>query len=304
MVGYDSITPRAPLIESVVPSENPFRLFLRRIRTMAADLGFTEVYNYSFVTEELARAFQMDAADHLRVANPIASDQTMLRASLLPAIRRNILENSRHLSSFRFFEIGREIHPQNRDLPEEVPHFAAAIYAREGDGSESLFQLKHLAECLMDGSETRLAQPRPFEHPERAAIVSWRGEDIGRLFELHPSLVPKGRAAILDLDLQKMGLRKHERRYQPLRRFPTSSFDFTVEAPLRQPASVIEQELVKAAGADLVEIHCLGAYTGPPLSEGRKSVSYRLTVGAADHTLSSDEVDAIYNRVREAIKPQ
>ena len=305
MLGYDSIAPQAPLIESVVPPENPFRLFLRRARNMAADLGFTEVYNYSFVTEEMAQAFEMAPADHLRVANPIASDQTMLRASLLPAIRRNIQENSRHLSSFRLFEIGREIHPpgsqKSRDLPEEVPHFAAAIYSREGDGSDALFELKHLAECLMQKSELRPAEPRPFEHPQRAAIISWQGEKIGRLFELHPSLVPKGRAAILDLDLQKMSAAKDERRYQPLRRFPTSSFDVTVETPLRQPAATIEQQLVKAAGADLVEIICLGAYIGPPLPEGRKSVSYRLTVGAADHTLSSEEVDTIYQRVKNAV---
>ena len=56
MVGYESITPQAPLIESVVPPESPSRLFLRGVRNMAAAQGFTEVYNYSFVTEEMARA--------------------------------------------------------------------------------------------------------------------------------------------------------------------------------------------------------------------------------------------------------
>ena len=78
------------------------------------------------------------------------------------------------------------------------------MYAREGDGSASLFELKRLAECLMDGCQVRLPEPRPFEHPERAATIAWRGEDVGRLFELHPSLGVEGRAAILDLDLAKM----------------------------------------------------------------------------------------------------
>ena len=74
MVGYESITPEAPLIESVVPPENPSRLFLGKVRGMAAAQGLTEVHNYSFVTEEMARAFHMDVEGHLRVANPIASD--------------------------------------------------------------------------------------------------------------------------------------------------------------------------------------------------------------------------------------
>src|SRR3984957_9955100 len=201
MVGYESITPEAPLIESVVPPGSASRLYLRAVRSMAAAQGFTEVYNYSFVTEEMVRAFDMDVAAHVGVTNPIASDQTLLRASLLPALRKNILDNSRHFQSFRLFEIGREIHARHGELPREDPHFAAAMYAREGDGSASLFELKHLAECLIDGCEVRLSAARPFEHPERAAAIVWHGEDVGRLFELHPSLIPKGRAAILDLDL-------------------------------------------------------------------------------------------------------
>ena len=135
MIGYESITPQAPLIASVVPPESPARLYYRRVRNMAAAQGFTEVYNYSFVSEEMIRAFQFDPDKHVRVTNPIASDQTLLRMSLLPAIRRNIVENSRWMSEFRLFEIGREIHPVREGLPEEIPHFVAAMYEREGDGT-------------------------------------------------------------------------------------------------------------------------------------------------------------------------
>ena len=172
MVGYQSITPQAPLIAAVVPPENPARLYLRRIRNMAAAQGFTEVSNYSFVSEEMVRAFGFDPEAHVKVTNPIASDQTLLRASLLPGIRKNVLDNSRRLNSFRLFEIGREIHRAGPGLPDEIPHFAAAIYSREGDGSAPLFELKRLAECLMPGCEVRPAPARPFEHPERAAVVS------------------------------------------------------------------------------------------------------------------------------------
>jgi phenylalanyl-tRNA synthetase beta chain len=304
MVGYESITPKAPLIESVTPPESASRLFLRGVRNMSVAQGFTEVYNYSFVTEDMARAFAMDVAAHVGVTNPIAADQTLLRASLLPAIRKNILDNSRHFSTFRLFEIGREIHLRNRELPEEIPHFVAAMFAREGDGSASLFELKRLAECLMEGCEARPAAARAFEHPERAAIIEWHGETVGRLFELHPALMEDGRTAILDLDLSKMEqlAQREDRHYVTLRRFPVSNFDITVDMQDRAPVGLVEQELVKAAGGDLVEIKFLGVYVGPPLEEGHKSVSYRLTVGASDHTLSSDEVRAIDDRVKLAIR--
>ena len=303
MIGYESITPQPPLVKATVPPESPMRLYLRRVRSMAAAQGFTEVSNYSFISEDMARVFRFEPASHLQVANPIAADQSLMRLSLLPGIRRNILENSRRMPSFRLFEIGREIHPRPGQLPEEIPHLAAAMYAREGDGAASLFELKRLAECLMRGSEVRQAPAQPYEHPERAAIVSWRGQDVGRLLELHPSLVEEGRAAILDLDLAGVHrLDTREDRYQSLRRFPTSAFDLSVVASLRQPAGEIEHRLKVAAGADLVEIEFVRQYSGPPLPENSKSVSYRLTIGAQDRTLASEEVTAIRNRIIEAMR--
>ena len=303
MLGYDSITPRAPLIESVVPPANPMRLYQRRLRNMAAARGFTEVYNYSFISEEMARAFHFEPGAHVRVANPIASDQTLMRTSLLPGIWKNILDNSRHLTTFRLFEIGREIHPSRNTLPDEVPHFVAAMHAREGDGSAALFEIKRLAECLMPGCEVERARARSFEHPERAVNVKWRGETVGRLFELHPSLGVEGRAAIIDLDLALLErLDKKDVRYQPLRRYPTSAFDLSVVADLRQPAGEIERQLAEAAGDGLVDIEFVREYVGAPLPSDRKSVSFRLTVGAADHTLSSDEVTTIRNRVIDVMR--
>jgi len=303
MIGYESITPEAPLVKAIVPPESPMRLYLRRVRSMAAAQGFTEVSNYSFISEDMARAFQFEPASHLQVANPIASDQSLMRVSLLPGIRKNIVENSRRIPSFRLFEIGREIHPRPGQLPEEIPHLAAAMYTREGDGAAPLFELKRLAECLMRGSDVRQVPAQAYEHPERAAGVSWRGQDVGRLFELHPSLLEEGRVAILDLDLARLHrLDTREDRYQSLRRFPTSAFDLSVVASLRQPAGEIEQRLKAAAGADLVEIEFVRQYSGAPLPENSKSVSYRLTIGAQDRTLASEEVSAIRNRIIDAMR--
>jgi phenylalanyl-tRNA synthetase beta chain len=303
MLGYGSITPQAPLIESVVPPGDPMRVYQGLVRRMAAAQGFTEVYNYSFISEDMARAFHFAPDQHLKVANPIAADQSLMRTSLLPGIRKNILENSRRLNSFRLFEIGREIHPRGEGLPDEIPHFAAAVYAREGDGAASLFELKRLAECLMPECVTQLAAVGVYEHPERAATVSWRGETVGRLFELHPTLVEDGRAAVLDLDLAIMErLNRRDVRYQQLRRYPTSAFDLSVIVALREPAGEIERRLSEAGGTDLVEIEFVRQYTGAPLPDDRKSVSYRLTAGADDRTLSSEEVTAIRERVIEALR--
>src|SRR5262249_23514086 len=199
MIGYDAITPQAPSLAVDVPPEDPQRKFLRVVRAQMAAQGFTEVHNYSFVSEEEVRAFGFDPADHVAVTNPIASDQSLLRTSLLPGIRKNLIENSKRLDSFRFFEIGREIH-KGPEAPVEMRRLAAAIFARD-DGAAGLFEIKRAAECLMPGCELAPCEGRSYEHPARSAAVYWQGHAAGRVFELHPSLI-EGRAAILYVNLE------------------------------------------------------------------------------------------------------
>ena len=304
MIGYDSITPHAPLMPVTVPASDPERLFERGVRAMVAAQGFTEVLNHSFLSEEQARELGFDPAEHLAVKNPISADQGLMRRSLVPGIFKNFRENSRHLDSFRLFEIGREVHPEMRGadgLPKETPHLAAAMYARE-NGETSLFELKRVAECLMPGAEVRPAKARLFEHPARTAEVVWQDSPVGRLFELHPSLLA-GRGAILDIDLELMlELQPRDKRYRPIRRYPSSAFDLSVIAGVRELVGNLQKRIASLAGEPLDSIEFLRRYSGPPIPEGMQSVSFRLTVAAPDHTLSLEEAGAIRSRIIEGMR--
>jgi len=293
MVGYDSIVPAPPAVLASIPPVNEERVFEREVRGLFLALGFTEVYNYSFVSEAAAAAFGWKPEDHVGVANPIASDQNLLRLSLLPGIRNNILDNSKHFDSFRIFEIGREIRKQPQGLPEETPHLAAAVYAKD-DGQAGLFELKHAAECLLEGIEVRQAAALGYEHPARAAEILYQAEVIGRLAELHPRLIEQGRAAVLDVDLDRLrALRRPPGKYTPFRRYPGSAFDLSVVAGEREPVAELRKKLAGFAGDMLESIEFVRQYAGPPLPPGNKSVSFRLTVGSSRRTLSLEEVGAI-----------
>jgi len=297
MIGYDSIVPTAPAVLASVPPANEERAFEREVRGLFRALGFSEVYNYSFVSAEAAVAFGWRPEDHVTVANPIASDQSLLRRSLLPGIRKNILDNSKHFDSFRIFEIGREIVKQPEGLPQETPHLAAAVYGKD-DGRAGLFELKHAAECLLEGMEVRPAAARSYEHTARAAEIVWQGEAIGRLAELHPRLVEHGRAAVLDVDLNRIrSLRQPPGKYAPFRRYPGSAFDLSVVADEREPVAELRKKLAGFAGSMLEAIEFVRQYAGPPLPEGKKSVSFRLMVGSPQRTLSLEEVGGIRTRI-------
>ena len=304
MIGYDSITPRPPAVLTTVPPTSEERAFHAEARAVFVDQGFTEVYNYSFVEEADARAFGMAPDEHVTVANPIAPNQSLLRKSLLPELRANVLENSKHFDAFRIFEIGREIHKQASGLPREIPHLAAAIYTKDGDGAAGLFEMKRCAQCLMPGAEARPAAAMAYEHPARAAEIYWQGAVMGRLFELHPSL-SAGRTAILDLDLTAvLDARPKEKRYTPIRRYPSSAFDLSVVAGARELAGDLQARLASLAGPLLESIEYQRQYAGPPLAEGTKSVSFRMTVGSPERTLESDEVGEIRARLIDGMRAQ
>ena len=312
MIGYSSIPPQPPLIAAMAAPRNEDRAFHRDVRAAVAAQGFTEVYNYSFLSDEMVREMGLDPAAHLRVVNPIAAGQNLMRASLVPGIVKNIRSNARHFDNFRLFEIGYEIHPraaapadaaQPAPLPDEVDHLAAAIFAREGDGAAGLFEVKRLAECLMPGASVSPAEPRVYEHPRRTYAVWWRGAAVGRIFELHPRILAEGRAAVLDIHLGVMrAAGPVDVKYRPLRRFPASAFDLSVVAGLRELAGDVEQRLASLARPNLESIAFVRQYTGSPLPADRKSLSYRLTVSAPDHTLTAEEVNAVRQRIIDGMR--
>ncbi len=281
MIGYGSIAPQPPLMAVTPAQPNLLRKFQNSTRRTLVDLGFDEVHNYSFVSDAEAHRFGFPLERHLRVRNPISEDQALLRVSLIPKLHLNIEENRKHLETFRLFEIGQEIHPRSGELPDEIPHLAAAVFARD-DGAAGLAELKRAASALMPGVEFQQASdPRVFEHPARIANVSWQDRRIGRLFEFHPSFVEQGRAAALDIDLRLLQetAAAVEKRYSPVGRFPSSSFDLAVVVPPRTSAGDVAREL---PGAEFREdFH---------LPDGRRSLLFRVTLSAPSRTLTGDEI--------------
>jgi phenylalanyl-tRNA synthetase beta chain len=115
----------------------------------------------------------------------------------------------------------------------------------------------------------------------------------------------KGRGSVLDLDVDAlMRLFRWDRKYQPIRRFPSSAFDLSVIVAERSLVGEIQQQLARLAGESLERIEFVRQYTGAPLAEGTKSVSYRLTLAAADRTLSSEEVGAVRSGIIEGMRSQ
>ncbi len=110
-------------------------------------------------------------------------------------------------------------------------------------------------------------------------------------------MIETGRAAVLDLDLHQLfDLQADSTRYQQLRRFPTSAFDITVAVPARTAIGQVQSAIPKHS--EILTVEFLREFELP---DGRRSLSYRITAGAAERTMSSDEAGSIRTAVIEAL---
>ncbi len=303
MLGYDEIIPTPPTVATVVPPVNHMRLYVRKLRRELADQGFTEVYNYSFTGTADVQDFGLPIQSHLALKNPIAAELTHLRSSLIPGLFKNVVSNVRNYSDFRMFEIGNEVNTTGKDnLAQESTHAAAALYDAHGN-EQDFFELKRVLNCLFPSIHLKAAAARTYEHPARTAEIEWYGSVIGRIFELHPSMLEaediEGRAVLFDVDvcIAQEVANRGAIKYTPVRKFPTSGFDLSVVTDLRTPVSDIQGKLTEFAGPNLARIEFVRQYDRPPLPSGQKSVTYHLEIGALTHTVTTEEVTEVRNRI-------
>ncbi len=87
-----------------------------------------------------------------------------------------------------------------------------------------------------------------------------------------------------------------ENKYKPLPQFPGVTRDIAIEVPLSVKWKDIS-ELVSDSSDLLVSVDLFDVYKGKHISEGRKSVAFRLEFMSEQRTLESDEIDVIVSEI-------
>lgn len=142
-------------------------------------------------------------------------------------------------------------------------------------------------------------------HPGRVAQIFVRlGKDLiflGLAGELHPRVVteyglPARTCAFeLDLDLLTKVMPVTPVQARKVSVYPPAKIDLALVLADTVPAADVERVLRQSAGPLLESLQLFDVYQGGQVGEGSRSLAYSLTLRAADHTLSSEEV----TRVRE-----
>ncbi|SDJ33388.1 phenylalanine--tRNA ligase subunit beta [Billgrantia gudaonensis] len=309
--GYNRLPVRRPRARLGLRADHEARVPLSRLRRQMVARGYQEAVTYSFVAPELQAALLPDAVSP-RLANPISSDLSVMRASLFPGLVRALEYNlNRQQNRIRLFEAGL-IFRGELDALEQTPMLGAlACGPREPEGwaggreRVDFFDLKGDLESLIGlGGEPETWRFEPAEHPAlhpgQSARILHRGEAVGWIGALHPGVRAQLglRSDALLFEVRQDAL-THGRiaTFRPLSRYPEVRRDLAFLVDESLPVQALLDTLRAQAGEWLAECRLFDVYQGKGVPEGRKSVALGLTWQHPSRTLNDEEINQLVDAI-------
>ncbi len=324
IAGLERVAPRPlpPALDSIATAIlTPLQRRTRQAKRALAASGLIEAVTWSFVSERQAQLFGEGRAA-LPLANPIASDLSHMRPSLLPGLVAALGRNAaRGHSDLALFEVGQVFRGMG-----ETDQRVAASAVRGGTarptgpgrhwsgtaGKVDVFDAKADALAILaalgvpTGGLQVVAGASAAFHPGRSGVLRFGPKNaIGQFGELHPRVL-----AALDVDGPMVGFELILDDIPAPKSKPTKAkprLDLPDFMPLARDfafivdTSVEAGELVKAvAGADkalIGDVVVFDVYTGPGVPDGKKSVGVTATLQPREKTLTDAEIDAVAQKI-------
>jgi phenylalanyl-tRNA synthetase beta chain len=310
--GYDNVPAAAPVAPAVMLRAPEATRTRGALRGRVAERDYTEIVTYSFVDAK----WEADLAGNSHpvvLANPIASQMSVMRSSLIPGLVDTVAFNVRHKQSrVRVFEIGRCFRKAGDDYAQPIrvggAAYGEALPEQWGSASRRVdfFDVKGDLEAIFAPREPRFeAAEHPALHPGKSARLIVGTQTVGWLGELHPRWQQKydlPQAPVLfevEYDALAAGAVPAYRdipKFPPVRRDVAALFDESV--PYQ---TVIDA--MKAAAADIVtDVRLFDVYRGKDLEKGRKSLAFRVLLQDTRKTLTDAEVESAVSNLRDVLR--
>ena len=313
--GYNRIPARMPegaLTLRDVALERRGELALKH---RVAALGYHEAVTYSFVDPALVDRLD-PGAQPLALANPMSSEQSVMRTNLLPGLLEALAYNiARQQPLVRLFELGLCFEPREGALNQRQRLGGVVWGPRSPENWASdavpvdFFDLKGDVEQLLgwaglDDVSFR-AENHPVLHPGQAAAIDRGGRTIGWLGRVHPEVQEacglREQTFAFEIDADVL-LMRPRREMRPVSKFPSVRRDLAVLVDRDVSAHRLRDAVSKAAGERLIEFRLFDVYEGKGIDSNKKSVAMGLTFQDASATLTDRDVNDLVQQVVAALE--
>jgi phenylalanyl-tRNA synthetase beta chain len=328
IIGYSQLPttpPLAPISARLGAEARRSRFGMRRL---LASLGYQETINFSFVEESWEHDLAGNA-DPIRLLNPIASQMSVMRSSLVGSLLQALKFNlDRKAERVRVFEVGRVfmrdasvattdttvrgIHQPMRVAGLAYGEPDGLQWGRKG-GATDFFDVKGDVQALLSPLQAEFKPAEhPAMHPGRCAGVWMDGRQVGVVGELHPRWRQRWELAhapvLFELELDA-ALTRQVPAFQPVPKFQPAERDIAViVADTVSHGAVMDAVRAADTGGLLRDALLFDVYKPKQASAGlgadEKSLAVRLTLGSAEATLTDEQIDHAVKAVVERIASQ
>jgi phenylalanyl-tRNA synthetase beta chain len=306
-------TPRKPVLK-------PLQLRTRRAKCALAARGMVEAVTWSFIAKPQAELFGGGKTE-LALANPIASDLSDMRPSLLPGLVAAAQANSdRGFPDVALFEVGQVFLGDRPDdqltAASGVRHGFASSQGtgRHWSGSATATALDAKADAFAvlsaAGAPMQALQIVPgganWLHPGRSGTIQIGPQNVlGYFGELHPraleALGADGPMVAFEIILDRIP----EAKQKPTRAKPV--LELSAFQPVSRDFAFIVDRTVKAGdiaraaqGAEkklITAVTVFDVYEGKGIDTDKKSIAIAVTMQPREKTMTDQEIEAVAAKI-------
>lgn len=290
------LDPKFGLSPQSQPKEGKMGSFFeweKEIKDFLVNKGFSEVYNYSFISADLIQKVGLKTENHLQLKNPLTADLEYLRTCLFPSLFKTVFQNQANFPKMEIFEMANVYLPQENNLPLEKTRLTCLFLG----GSFSY--LKGIAETIFKqmGIEEVYFKPwvgrEPYFTQGKTAIIETNKNVLGTIGEIHPQIIANfeisNKALVLDLDFEILvKLAKTTKTYIPIPKYPAIIEDLTF---ILKPKTLLGDliQSISSASSIIQSVELIDSY--------QNTRTLRITYQNPKKTLTAQEVKKLREKI-------
>ena len=325
IVSYDNIAPTIPVAILSSGGMTPKKALTKEVTHYLAHAGLSQIITFSFMHKDGLTNMMLPEGDSrytaIPILNPISEEFPYMRTTLVPAVieaaKRNIAQQNKDLW---LFETANVYEPKALPLT-EVPHerpMACGIMMGKVTEAEwnqaqrdtDFYDVKGVVDGLLAklGLTQYDIQPssESYYHPGVSAHYTVNGVTIANYGELHPQVVKNfdlsGKVYMFEIDLEAvLSIIVPPFRYQSFSKFPGTSRDLAIVAPVSVTSGDIVALIKEHGGEYLESVSIFDVYEGEHIEAGYRSLAYNLQFRSMEGTLNDEDIDGAIQAIIDAL---
>ena len=325
IVSYDNIAPTIPVAILSSGGMTPKKALTKEVTHYLAHAGLSQIITFSFMHKDGLTNMMLPEGDNrytaIPILNPISEEFPYMRTTLVPAVieaaKRNIAQQNKDLW---LFETANVYEPKSLPLT-EVPHerpMACGIMMgkvteaawNQAQRDTDFYDVKGVVDGLLAklGLTQYNIQPssESYYHPGVSAHYTVNGVTIANYGELHPQVVKNfdlsGKVYMFEIDLEAvLSITVPPFRYQSFSKFPGTSRDLAIVAPVSVTSGDIVALIKEHGGEYLESVSIFDVYEGEHIEAGYRSLAYNLQFRSMEGTLNDEDIDGAIQAIIDAL---